>query len=34
MPAFGGMLAPPIIWKLVTYIRSLPLPKSVPTQAW
>jgi cytochrome c oxidase cbb3-type subunit 3 len=34
MPAFGRMLAPPIIWKLVTYIRSLPLPKSVPTQAW
>jgi cytochrome c oxidase cbb3-type subunit 3 len=34
MPAFGGMLAPPIIWKLVTYIRSMPLPKGIPTQAW
>lgn len=34
MPAFGGTLQPPIIWKLVTYIRSLPLPKSVPTQSW
>jgi cytochrome c oxidase cbb3-type subunit III len=34
MPAFGGMLQPPIIWKLVTYIRSLPVPKSVPTQSW
>jgi cytochrome c oxidase cbb3-type subunit 3 len=34
MPAFGGTLSPPIVWKLVTYLRSLPLPKSVPTQAW
>ena len=34
MPAFGGALQPEIIWKLVSYIRSLPLPKSVPTQAW
>ena len=34
MPAFGGTLQPQIIWKLVTYLRSLPLPKSVPTQAW
>jgi cytochrome c oxidase cbb3-type subunit 3 len=34
MPAFGGALQPPITWKLVTYIRSLPLPNSVPTQAW
>ncbi len=34
MPAFGGVLQPEIIWKLVTYLRSLPLPKAVPTQAW
>jgi len=34
MPAFGGMLSAPIIWKLVTYLRSLPSPKAVPTQAW
>lgn len=34
MPAFGGLLSEPIIWKLVTYLRSLPVPKAVPTQAW
>lgn len=34
MPAFGGLLSAPIIWKLLTYVRSLPPPKSVPTQAW
>jgi cytochrome c oxidase cbb3-type subunit 3 len=34
MPAFGGLLSPEIIWKLVTYLQSLPVPKSVPTQAW
>jgi cytochrome c oxidase cbb3-type subunit 3 len=34
MPAFGGLLSTPIIWKLVTYVRSLPPPKAVPTQAW
>ena len=34
MPAFGGLLSAPIIWKLVTYLRSLPPPKAVPTQAW
>lgn len=34
MPAYGGILEPAVIWKLVTYIRSLPLPKSVPTQTW
>lgn len=34
MPAFGGALPAQMIWKLVTYVRSLPLPKSVPTQAW
>ena len=34
MPAFGGVLQEPIIWKLVTYLRSLPVPAAVPTQAW
>ena len=34
MPAFGGMLQPEIIWKLVTYLRSLPKPQGMPTQAW
>lgn len=34
MPAFGGVLQPVIVWKLVAYLRSLPVPASVPTQAW
>ncbi|PYP40081.1 MAG: hypothetical protein DMD43_09235 [Gemmatimonadetes bacterium] len=34
MPAFGGMLSSDLIWKLVSYLRSLPPPKAVPTQAW
>ncbi len=34
MPAFGELLSPEIIWKLVTYLRSLPVPKTVPTQSW
>lgn len=34
MPAFGGVLQEPIIWKLVTYLKSLPVPAAVPTQAW
>jgi len=34
MPAFGGLLQPAIIWKLVSYVQSLPLGKAVPTQRW
>ena len=34
MPAFGQLLSPQIIWKLVTYLQSLPVPKAVPTQSW
>ncbi len=34
MPAFGGLLSQDIIWKLVSYIRSLPVPRAVPTQSW
>lgn len=34
MPAYGGILPPELTWKLVTFIRSLPPPKAVPTQSW
>jgi cytochrome c oxidase cbb3-type subunit 3 len=34
MPAFGGILPPELTWKLVTFLRSLPPPKAVPTQSW
>lgn len=34
MPAFGGVLEPDVIWTLVTYIQSLPVPATVPTQSW
>jgi cytochrome c oxidase cbb3-type subunit 3 len=34
MPAFGGVLQSDIIWTLVTYIQSLPVPANVPTQSW
>jgi cytochrome c oxidase cbb3-type subunit 3 len=34
MPAYGGILPPELTWKLVTFLRSLPPPKGVPTQSW
>jgi cytochrome c oxidase cbb3-type subunit 3 len=34
MPAFGGLLEPALVWKLVSYVRSLPPGKAVPTQSW
>ena len=34
MPAYGGILAPELTWKLVTFLRSIPPPKAVPTQSW
>jgi cytochrome c oxidase cbb3-type subunit 3 len=34
MPAFGGILAQPLAWKIVTYLKSLPPPKDVPTESW
>jgi cytochrome c oxidase cbb3-type subunit III len=34
MPAFGGVLQPPMIWRLVAYIKSLPPPKDVSTESW
>lgn len=34
MPAYGGVLTPAVTWKLVAYLRALPVPKSVPTTSW
>ena len=34
MPAFGGVIKAPVVWKLVTYLKSLPKPAAVPTQSW
>jgi cytochrome c oxidase cbb3-type subunit 3 len=34
MPAYGGILPPELTWKLVTFLRTLPAPKAVPTQSW
>jgi cytochrome c oxidase cbb3-type subunit III len=34
MPAFGGALTGDVIWKLVTYIKSLPPPTDMPTESW
>ena len=32
MPAYGGVMSPGAIWKVVAYIRAQPLPADVPTQ--
>jgi len=34
MPAYGGMLSDTTVWQLVSYVRSQPVPESVPTIAW
>jgi cytochrome c oxidase cbb3-type subunit 3 len=34
MPAFGGVLGVDGIWILVTYLHSLPVPDTMPTQSW
>lgn len=34
MPAFGGLLPADGIWQIVSYLRSLPAPKDVPTESW
>jgi len=34
MPAFGGVLPPAMIWRLVAYIKLLPAPKDAPTESW
>ena len=34
MPAYGGILQEPVVWKLVSYIRSLEPAETVPTERW
>lgn len=34
MPAYGGVLSPDAIWKVVTYLRAQPVPADVPTERW
>ena len=34
MPAYGGILSDATVWQLVTYVRSQPVPDSVPTVRW
>jgi cytochrome c oxidase cbb3-type subunit 3 len=34
MPAYGGILSPSAIWKIVTYLRAQPVPVDVPTESW
>lgn len=34
MPAYGGILSPSAIWKIVTYLEAQPVPSTVPTEEW
>ena len=34
MPAFGGILPPEAIWKLVTYLHSLEPKQDISTVSW
>ena len=34
MPAYGGMLPESVVWLLVTYVKTRPVPREVPTAAW
>jgi len=34
MPAYGGVLPPEAIWKVVTYLQSLAPREDVPTVSW
>ena len=34
MPAYGGVMSPGAIWKVIVYIRAQPIPSVVPTQRW
>jgi len=34
MPAYGGIMSPGAIWKVIDYIRAQPIPSVVPTQRW
>lgn len=34
MPAYGGIMSPGAIWKVISYIRAQPLPVTVPTESF
>ena len=34
MPAFGGALGTEGVWALVSYLKSLPVPKDIATESW
>jgi mono/diheme cytochrome c family protein len=34
MPAFGGILPPEAIWRLVTYLQSLAPAQDMSTTSW
>jgi cytochrome c oxidase cbb3-type subunit 3 len=34
MPAYGGIMSPGAIWKVIAYLRAQPLPPDVPTERW
>lgn len=34
MPAYGGIMSPGAIWKVVAYLRAQPIPAAVPTERW
>jgi cytochrome c oxidase cbb3-type subunit 3 len=34
MPAYGGLMSAEMVWQVVSYIRSQPVPADVPTEAF
>jgi cytochrome c oxidase cbb3-type subunit III len=34
MPAYGGIMSPGAIWKVISYIRAQPVPVTVPTESF
>ena len=34
MPAYGDILPQSVVWLLVTYVKTRPVPREVPTAAW
>src|ERR1051326_3482452 len=34
MPAYGGVMSPGAIWKVITYLKAQPIPNGVPTERW
>lgn len=34
MPAYGSILPADAVWMLVTYVKTRPVPREVPTAAW